>query len=155
MESSARFWITAAAVLGGLAVTLGAFGAHGLDSYFEKKYAETEDRIVTGEKVPAAVKYLADFKTGVRYHMWHALALLGVGILTRNAKSKSLSIAGWSFLLGIILFSGSLYVLTIFGLRWMGAIAPIGGTLLIVGWVALVCAAWSQTVDDKTSQPAP
>jgi uncharacterized membrane protein YgdD (TMEM256/DUF423 family) len=135
-----RFWLTTAAVLGGLGVILGAFGAHGLDSYFVTKY-DGQTREVTGQTISAAVKYLADFKSGVRYQMWHVPALLMVGWLSSIRSSRTLEVAGWCFLLGTIFFSGALYVLTITGMRWLGMVAPIGGTLLIVGWFALAAAA--------------
>ena len=73
--------------------------------------------------------------------MYHGLGLLAVGLLSMRRPSKSLQVAGWSFLLGIVLFSGSLYVLTLTGETRWGAVAPIGGVLLIVGWVALAIAA--------------
>jgi len=139
----ANSWITLGAILGGLAVAAGAFAAHGLDHYFAEKYASTEPREVAGVKVPAAQKYLADFKTAAEYQMYHALALLAVGLLARTQPSTSLTIAGWSFLGGIAIFSGCLYALTLTGHRWLGAIVPIGGVLFLVGWTALAVAAWS------------
>jgi len=135
-----RCWLTIGALLGGLAVTLGAFAAHGLDTYFAQKYAG-QTRTVAGVEVPAAQKYLADFKTGARYQMYHALALIAVGILSQLRSKKSLQLAGWSFLVGVVLFSGSLYGLTTTGGRWWAMITPIGGTLFIVGWLALAVAA--------------
>ena len=136
-------WSTIGAALGGLAVILGAFAAHGIDGYFAEKYAG-QVKTVTGVEVPAAQKYLNDFKTGAQYQMYHSLALLAVGFAgVTSRKQKLLNIAGWCLLLGIIFFSGSLYVLTLSGQTFWGAIAPIGGTLLIVGWFSLaagVCA---------------
>ncbi len=130
-------WSTIGAVLAGFAVILGAFAAHGIDGYFTEKYAG-QVKIVAGSEVPAAQKYLNDFKTGAQYQMYHALALLLVGFsgLT-SQKKKLLNLAGWCFLLGIIFFSGSLYVLTLSGQTFWGAIAPIGGTLFIIGWFSL------------------
>ena len=128
-----------------IAVAAGAFGAHGLDSYFAKKYADAEMKTVAGVEIPASRKYLDDFKTGVTYQMWHALALIGVGLVAQMRPGTALSVAGWSFLLGIVLFSGALYVLTIGGPRWLGVpwgmIAPVGGTLLLVGWAAFAIGA--------------
>lgn len=129
-------WITCGAVCGGLAVVLGAFAAHGLDSYFVQKYAG-QTRTQVGVEVPAARKYLDDFKTGAEYQLTHALALLAVGLAARQRRGRALTVAGWSFLAGIVLFSGSLYVLTLTGQKAWGMVAPIGGTLLIVGWAAL------------------
>jgi uncharacterized membrane protein YgdD (TMEM256/DUF423 family) len=137
---SANCWLTTGAILGGLSVVLGAFAAHGLDAYFVEKYAG-QVRVVAGKEVPAATKYLGDFKTGAEYQMYHALALLAVGVLAGPRPGKAVHIAGWCFLLGIVCFSGSLYVLTITGQRGWGMVAPIGGTLLIVGWFALAVAA--------------
>jgi uncharacterized membrane protein YgdD (TMEM256/DUF423 family) len=135
-----KFWLTTAAVLGGLGVILGAFGAHGLDSFFVTKY-DGQTREVTGQTISAAVKYLADYKSAVRYQMWHVPALFIVGWLSSVRNSRAVQVAGWCFLSGTVLFSGSLYVLTITGMRWLGMVAPIGGTLLIIGWFALAAAA--------------
>lgn len=133
-------WILLGAVLGGLAVGLGAFGAHGLDRYFVEKYETTPSKTIAGHTVPASWKYLQDYKTGVRYHMYHALALLAVGLVSLQRPSRWLNAAGVLFLLGILLFSGSLYVLTIAGPNWLGVIwglvAAVGGTMFILGWVA-------------------
>lgn len=137
---SSDCWITLGAVLAGLAVVAGAFAAHGLDSYFAEKYAG-QTRMLAGETVPAAQKYLADFRTGAEYQMYHALGLLAVGLLGRTKPRRSLTVAAWSLTLGIVFFSGSLYVLTLTGQSAWGAVAPIGGTLMIVGWLALAVAA--------------
>jgi len=111
-------WFVAGAVLSGVGVALGAFGAHGLK-----------------ERVSADL--LIVFETGVRYHMYHALALLAVGwAITRNPSSV-LQAAGILFLAGIVLFSGSLYVMALTGVRWLGAITPLGGLAFLVGWVLL------------------
>lgn len=134
-----RVWLVLGAVLAGLSVGAGAFAAHGLDGYFKQKYAQTEPREVAGVKIPAAQKYLQDFKTGAEYQMYHALALLLVGLLAQSSRSACWSVAGWSFLSGILLFSGCLYLLTLTGQRWLGAIVPIGGVLFLVGWSAVAC----------------
>ena len=118
-----------AALLGALAVALGAFGAHGL-----KKY------------VPAET--ISTFETGVRYQFYHVFALLAVGILYERFPVKWLRYAGNCFLIGILLFSGSLYILTALkatdtvGLSGVGAITPIGGVLFIAGWLFLFVAQW-------------
>ncbi len=132
-----KFWGTSGAILALLAVALGAFAAHGLGSYFEKLYAETPAKMIAGHPVPAAQKYLADFKTGAEYQFYHALALLIVSQLSRCTVSRLLNVAGWCFLLGTLFFSGSLYLLTMLAVPVFGAITPIGGVLFLVGWAAL------------------
>lgn len=110
------------ALNGLLAVALGAFGAHGLKSRV------TPDLLVI-------------FETGARYHMYHALALLAVGWVGTQAPSWMTSTAGWCFLLGVVLFSGSLYAMTFTGARWLGAITPLGGVAMLIGWTLLAAAA--------------
>lgn len=105
-----------------LGVILGAFGAHGL------KNKLTPD-------------LLAVYHTGVEYHLYHALGLILVGVLINQFPQVSgLQLGGWLLLAGILIFSGSLYVLATTGIRWLGAITPIGGTAFIAGWVWI---AWS------------
>jgi len=111
-------------VSGFLAVALGAFGAHGLR-----------------DRLPADL--LAVFEVGVRYQMYHALALVGVALALDRWPSGALSAAGWSFLIGTVIFSGSLYLLTLTGQRWLGAITPLGGVAFLAGWALLAWAAWS------------
>lgn len=125
------------AILAALAVVFGAFGAHGLESRLDAVYGDQEKSIV-GHTVPATYKYLQDFNTGAEYHMYHALGLLALGVAAgqQSEVRRSHRIAAWCFLLGVVLFSGSLYVLVLSGMRWLGAITPIGGTLMIVGWIA-------------------
>lgn len=120
------FWIRVGAILGFVGVGAGAFGAHGLRSMLNE---------------PAMNIY----ETAVRYQMYHALALLGVGILIECARpaGRAACVAGWAFLAGIVVFSGSLYALAITGERWLGAITPFGGVAFLVGWVALALAASS------------
>lgn len=115
-------FIAIAAANGLLGVILGAFGAHGLR-----------------DRMPADL--MAIYQTGVQYQMYHALALFGVGILCLHyGESALLRASGWSFLAGIIIFSGSLYVLSLTGVRWLGAITPIGGLGFIAGWTLLIAA---------------
>ena len=83
---------------------------------------------------------LAVFETGVRYQMYHALGLLAVAWASSRWPENNLNAAGWAFIVGIIIFSGSLYILSIFGIRWLGAITPIGGLAFLIGWAILV---WS------------
>lgn len=140
---SARTCLVIASILGFLAVFLGAFGAHGLKDtgFLEKKYASEEPKNYAGQLLPASYKYLLDFETAVRYHMWHALAMGLAAVQMQRRNSRMLAIAACCFGFGIVLFSGSLYVLVIGGPRFggipWGAIAPFGGTLLLIGWAAL------------------
>lgn len=120
-------WLVVAAVAGFLGVALGAFGAHGLDTML--KDVENRDRL------------MENFETGARYHMYHALALIGVALAAGSSR-RAVSIAGWSFVVGILVFSGSLYVLALTGQRWLGMITPIGGVAFLVGWAALAAACW-------------
>lgn len=119
-----RTFFTLASILGGLAVALGAFGAHAL-------------------KARLSADMLQIFETGVRYHFYHALALgLVVVAMQYWPKTNLPTIAGWLFVAGIVIFSGSLYILSTTGVRWWGAITPIGGVAFIAGWACLALAAW-------------
>ena len=121
---SGAAWLRLASALGGLAVALGAFGAHGLKDKLE------------------ALQTTATYHTAVQYHFYHALALLAVALLALQGRSSgALALAGWSFTLGVLIFSGTLYALALSGIKWLGAITPIGGVAFIVGWVALAVAA--------------
>ncbi len=122
-----RLFLQLAGVLGLLAVCLGAFGAHGLKTQFQG----LED---------AAVR-LAWWETAAHYQLTHALALGLVAMLAGRVEGRAASLAGWFFLAGILLFSGSLYVMTLTGIRALGAVTPVGGLALIGGWLALVLAA--------------
>lgn len=137
----AKYWIAIGAVAAGLAVVAGAFGAHWLDDLFAKKYMDAPPKTISGFEVPASWKYLNDFKTGAEYQMYHALGILAAGLLMQTRARKSLQAAAWCFLGGIVHFSGSLYMLTLTGQTKWGMIAPIGGTLFIVGWVLLAIGA--------------
>lgn len=116
-------WFFLASLLAGLGVMAGAFGAHGL-----------QDRLTA--------KDLNTYEVAVRYQMYHALGLFAVAWLASHGATAAGSVAGWSFLLGIVLFSGSLYVLVFTGLRWLGMITPLGGVAFLIGWAALAVAAW-------------
>jgi uncharacterized membrane protein YgdD (TMEM256/DUF423 family) len=85
---------------------------------------------------------LAVFETGVRYHLIHALALLAVGWATTRWPGGWVAASGWLFLAGIVVFSGSLYLMTLTGARWLGAVTPLGGLAFILGWLALALAAF-------------
>lgn len=114
----ARFAMIAGAWFGGVAVAAGAFGAHAL------KHRLTPDLLVI-------------FETAVRYQMYHALALLALGVMGGRTSSPWLDAAGWCFVIGTAVFSGSLYVLALTGVKAWGAVTPVGGLLLILGWAAL------------------
>jgi uncharacterized membrane protein YgdD (TMEM256/DUF423 family) len=105
-----------------LAIVAGAFGAHGLEKVLDEY----------GLKI---------WHTAAAYHLSHALALVLLGILERQYQTK-LPISHWGFGLGILLFSGSLYVLALSGQKWLGAITPLGGLAFLVGWLALAYSAW-------------
>ncbi|MCA8994490.1 MAG: DUF423 domain-containing protein [Planctomycetaceae bacterium] len=137
--SPGKCWMLTGAILCGLSVVTGAFAAHGLGPRMEELYSEVTKE-VAGEKIPGPLKYLGDFKTAAEYQMTHGLALLAVGLYSRYRRSTCMRVAGWSFLLGTILFSGSLYVLVLTGLTKLGAITPIGGVLFLVGWATF---AWA------------
>jgi len=113
-----RTFALAGAVSAFLAVAAGAFGAHALRA-----------------RLPADL--LAVFETAARYQMYHALALLGVAILAARWPGMPLRAAGWLFIGGTVVFSGSLYLLALSGTRWLGAITPVGGLLFLAGWIAL------------------
>ena len=135
-------WARIGAILGGIAVIAGTFGAHGLEGRVEPERIET-------------------FEVGVRYQMYHALALVLVGLLAMRAgRGGALSAAGWLFLAGAIVFPGSLYALVLAGgtADWLGAVAPIGGTAFILGWFALAASCRSEAIGPKgmaTASEAP
>ena len=105
---------------------LGAFGAHAL-----------RDRLDAYS--------LGVWETAVQYHFYHSLALLAVGIIAlQQPQAALLKSSGWLFFLGIFVFSGSLYILSITGLKWLGAITPLGGLAFIAGWACLAVACWKQ-----------
>lgn len=120
-----KFFIIAGAINGFLSVALGAFGAHAL-------------------KERLSEKNLAIWETAVQYQMFHALALVAIGILMSSkllGHVTSLNTAGYLILIGIVLFSGSLYALSLSGIGILGAITPIGGVAFLVGWILLIVAA--------------
>jgi uncharacterized membrane protein YgdD (TMEM256/DUF423 family) len=136
-------WISVGAIFCGLAVALGAFAAHGLDKVFVQKYAD-KTREVAGQTVPLATKFLNDFKTAAEYQMYHGLALIAVGLMIERRRSRAAIAAGWAFALGILLFSGSLYTLTLTGVTRWGAVTPMGGLAFLVGWTCLAFAGLGQ-----------
>ena len=113
--------LTIAGISGALAVGLGAFGAHSLESLLTQN-----GRLDT-------------FQTAVNYHFYHTLALVGIGILALIKPDwKGIPFAAWCMVLGIVVFSGSLYFLSLSGITWLGAITPLGGLAFILGWCSLV-----------------
>lgn len=117
--------IAAAGLSGVLAVILGAFGAHAL-------------------KARLAAELLAVWQTAVQYHFYHTLALLAAALLAHHRPSVLLSASGFAFLLGLILFSGSLYWLALGGPRWLGPVTPLGGVAFMIGWALLAVTALSK-----------
>lgn len=108
-----------------IGVSLGAFGAHALR-----------------DKLPTDL--LTIFEVGVRYQMYHALALMGVALAYGLVPSGFMTIVGWLFVSGIILFSGSLYILALTGVRGWGAVTPVGGVLFLAGWLCLMISIWNK-----------
>lgn len=121
--TDAKLFLTLGAVLLAVAVALGAFGAHAL-------------------KARLGAELLAVYHTAVQYHFYHALGLLAVGLIAMQLPASGLvRAAGWLMLAGIVLFSGSLYLLSMSGIRWLGAVTPFGGTAFIGAWLLLALAA--------------
>lgn len=118
-----RLWFATGAILAFLAVAAGAFGAH----------------ILKGRLTAEAFTI---YETASRYHLLHALALLAVAYAAERWGDGFTTAAGWFLLAGVVLFSGSLYLLALSGVRWLGAIAPFGGVALLTGWACLAIAAW-------------
>jgi uncharacterized membrane protein YgdD (TMEM256/DUF423 family) len=116
-----KIWLFLAAFFGFLSVALGAFGAHSLKNILDEY----------GKSV---------YEKAVLYQMFHSMALFAVGVLQHLFKEIPFSPAGFGFLIGILLFSGSLYVLAISGLKWLGAITPIGGLSFLFGWAWFIFA---------------
>ena len=118
-----RLFFGLGAVSALLAVAAGAFGAHAL-------------------KERLAAEALDIFLVGARYHMYHALALLGAGWAAGRWPCAASTWAGWLFVAGTVIFAGSLYLLALSGQRWLGALTPLGGVAFIAGWACLAWAAW-------------
>lgn len=118
-----RHFLVLGAINGFVAVALGAFAAHGLKNLLSARLLEI-------------------FQTGVDYQAVHAMALLLVGLLARSGPAQGLRLAGWAFATGILLFSGSLYLLALTDARWLGMVTPFGGTAFLIGWASLAWHAW-------------
>ena len=120
-----RFFLAIASALGGISVILGAFASHSLKDKLSERALEI-------------------WETGTKYQMYHALALILVALLLNrlSTESTALIVAGYAFIVGTLLFSGSLYALSLSGIKWLGAITPLGGVAFIIGWSCLTLAAW-------------
>ncbi|MGE7761942.1 DUF423 domain-containing protein [Peribacillus sp. NPDC097895] len=118
-----KLFIILGALNGFIAVALGAFGAHGLEGKIPDKYLET-------------------WQTAVQYQMFHAVGLLVIGLLAGKLSSPLINWSGWLMLIGIILFSGSLFVLSVTQIKVLGAITPLGGVSFLVAWVLMIIAAY-------------
>ncbi len=126
-------WIAVAGILGALAVTIGAFGAHGLPGQLEK----------LGYEPLEVQRRLATFETGARYQVYSALALLAIGVAAERQPRRAWAAACWLLLLGSLVFSGLLYALALLGpaYRWLGAVVPVGGVMMIAGWLMITVGA--------------
>jgi uncharacterized membrane protein YgdD (TMEM256/DUF423 family) len=125
-----RVFLAISGVLGFLGVALGAFGAHGLRSRLEA--------------LPDFARRMEWWETGARYQLVHALAIGLVALLLARADNTATRVAGGAFAVGVVVFSGSLYTMTLTGLRGLGAVTPLGGLAFLVGWGALVWSAFSR-----------
>ena len=114
-----KFWLLSAGIFGFLSVALGAFGAHSLKNTLDDY----------GRSI---------YEKAVLYQMFHTVALFAVGVMQHFDKETSFSGAGWGFVVGIFLFSGSLYVMAVTGTKWLGALTPVGGVAFLFGWFWLV-----------------
>jgi uncharacterized membrane protein YgdD (TMEM256/DUF423 family) len=139
MSSLSRRWIAIGALLGALGVSFGAFGAHMLRDYLS-------DLGYTGEDL---TRRLEIFATAIDYQLVHALALVFTGLALNSRAAASWNVAAWLFLVGIVLFSGALKILTFASASWswLGAVAPIGGISMIVGWVVLAVGALRKQIE--------
>lgn len=121
-----KIFLLIAAILAGLSVAGGAFASHALASKISERALEI-------------------WETGNRYQMYHALAIFLIAVLLSRAEvpQTTLIVAGSAFIVGVFLFSGSLYILSLSGIKWLGAITPLGGVAFLVGWASLAVAAWN------------
>lgn len=117
-----KLFIIFGSILGLLGVAAGAFGAHALENHLDASMLDI-------------------WETAAKYQLYHALALFGAAWLVTQSPSSWANAAGWAFFIGTIIFSGSLYILTLSGIKWLGAITPIGGVSLMAGWFCCMMAA--------------
>ena len=136
-----KLWLLIGAISGFLAVALGAFGAHGLETRFEKQ----------GYEGLALLDKLDPWKTAAQYQLVHALALLAVGLLAARRCGLAINLAGVAMTLGTLLFSGCLYGWTLGGPKFLMIFVPIGGLLLIAGWICLAVAVWRLPTGESDS----
>ena len=137
MSNLSRRWIAIGALLAAIGVGLGAFGAHVLKDLLTNAGYAGDD----------LARRQAIFETAVRYQLFHAIALVIMGLALQQRESRAWRFAAWAFLLGIVLFSGLLFVLTFAGPQWnkLGAVVPFGGGFMIAGWLAVAICAWRKT----------
>ena len=128
MTISPKFMLVAGSCIGFLSVALGAFGAHALKSY-----------LTENNRLPT-------YETAVQYQLYHGLALIITGILSLLLKKQDFSLPALLFLTGITIFSGSLYLLCATGIKWLGAITPIGGTCFLAAWLLLAWKVWTENI---------
>lgn len=122
-QTPGNFWVILGSIFAFLGVSAGAFGTHTLSKHLDPQS-------------------LAIFQTAAQYQMYHALALIGLGTWANRFPEFSSSFTGWAFIVGIVLFSGSLYALAISGIKILGAITPLGGISFLGGWLSFVWLAW-------------
>ena len=120
-----RIFLIIGSIFGALSVALGAFASHALQNKL-------------------APKALDIWETGTKYQMYHALAIIAVALLLTRLETSPLflNVAGWAFITGIVLFSGSLYALSLSSVKILGAVTPLGGVAFLIGWSCLIAAAW-------------
>ncbi|HEX4128397.1 MAG TPA: DUF423 domain-containing protein [Pirellulales bacterium] len=132
MINAAKIWLLIGSLLAALGVAIGAFGAHALPGWLEARGRSAED----------ITRALATFETAVRYQMYHALALVLLGLLARQLPDRAWSVAGVLFLVGVAIFSGMLYAWVLTQAKTFAMIVPLGGLAFIAGWLAMAVAAW-------------
>jgi len=132
VDASSRWLVTSGCVCAALGVAAGAFGAHMLKGLLDPPM-------------------LAAYDTATRYQMYHAFGIVLSGFAVRVSRDARAAVAGWMFLAGILLFSGSLYGVALLGVRWLGAITPLGGVAFILGWSVLAWRMWKGNQDRSAS----
>lgn len=133
MEVKPSTWLACGALLAGLSVSAGAFGAHWLTGRLRDDSSLSEKEVN---------RRLEIFDTAARYQMYHAIGVILVGLMSVRSSSPGLTAAGWLFVGGIAIFCGCLYAMGLGAPRLLGAVVPIGGASLIIGWLCLAVAAW-------------
>jgi uncharacterized membrane protein YgdD (TMEM256/DUF423 family) len=155
-----NLFVRVGAIAAALAVVIGAFAAHGLGDVLKTKYAAMTNEM-DGLEVPLTFKYVNDVKTAAQYQMVHAIGLIMVGLIQQQRRvrnmdpSRELNLGGGLFVLGTILFCGALYAIPLTGLKWIGAIAPIGGVAFIAGWLAIAYEVLGVRRESSAETPRP